>query len=364
MSQLKRFKSDARVWCHNKWVRDYISGKRVYPITLEIDPTNKCPLNCNYCIWKNFRHEKRDEIPSKVLLRLVQEAKDIGVKSIVWTGGGDPLANSGTLTAIESASKVGLKNAMFTNAVLMKPHVSDTLLKHLSWIRFHIDGATSETYSRAHQVPEFVFDEVVKKLRYFSETKKRKNQKYPLSGIGFIASANNLSDIEGVARLSKDLHIDYFQCKHDLTHINNPQYIKWWNNIIIPIMDNLSDELEDKQFTVQYNVDVDYDALDPSPLCHIHRMSTAITADGCVTYCKATRDKYEWSLGNIYQQSLRDIFDGERHRKLSSMIKPDTCGISPCPMKDANIILNKVATSQGLTLLKPKPVDLENPEFM
>ena len=108
-------------------------------------------------------------------------------------------------------------------------------------------------------------------------------------------------------------------------------------------MRELSSELANDRFGLQYPDSTEFGPLDRSPTCHVHRLHTAITADGRVSYCKRTRDRHEWSLGSVHEKSLREIFDGERHRALVGEVTPSTCGVVPCPLKEANVLLQTIA---------------------
>lgn len=202
MSQLERFQSDKKLAApkNRAWVQQYLVAGSNYPITLEIDATNKCPLDCPHCIWKDFR-ERVNSLQPEALLRVVREAKDIGVRSIHWTGGGDPLAHPTILQAVQLATSLGIKSGMFTSAVAMTPKVAEVLLANLSWVRVHVDGATRESYAIAHRVVGQVFDRVVENLAYF--TKRRSETGSQISiGIGTVALEFNLSEAPALAGLS------------------------------------------------------------------------------------------------------------------------------------------------------------------
>jgi MoaA/NifB/PqqE/SkfB family radical SAM enzyme len=342
MSQLIQFQPNKKLAAHEGWVTGYLASGQQYPITLEIDPTNECPLDCDYCIWHTMRHSAaaKANITTPHLLRLVREAADIGVKSIIWTGGGEPLRNPGTLEAIQLAHALGIKNGMFSTVVPMTPRASDILVECLSWIRIHIDGATPESYGRYHKVPGIVLAKVKDNIRYFTR-RKRETGSSVSAGVGTVAVMENLHEIPDLARMVKALGLDFFQYKHDLTLMQNLDHLAWWNTHARPVMHMLSAELEGDDFTLQFSEGVDYTDPDLSPTCHVHHLNTAITATGHVAYCKSLRDRPEWALGSIYDASLRDIFDSNRHRSLAQQITPVTCGILPCPYKQTNLLLEE-----------------------
>ena len=207
MSQLNRFESGKKLAENPDWVRKYAEQGKNYPLTLEVDPTNLCPLNCGYCIWKDFRYDARASLSPQVLQRIPHEAAELGVKSIIWTGGDDPLANLSTPAAIQTSTELSLKNAMFTSAVSMSPRVSEILLDNLSWVRFHVDGATPETYGKVHCVLPRVFTKVIENIRYFTKRREEIGSKTS-AGIGTVALEENLAESPLLARLSKSLGLD------------------------------------------------------------------------------------------------------------------------------------------------------------
>lgn len=364
MSDLERFKSDRKLLTpqYQTWLNTYLSLGSNYPVTLEIDPANKCPLACPHCIWNQFRAETLAFMPASILKKVTREAAEIGVKSIIWTGGGDPLANPGTLEAIKLSSELGMKNGMFTSAVPLTPKATEVVLNSVAWVRIHVDGATPQTYSAVHKVPESVFYKVTGNIRHFT-TRRIEKKSRTAAGIGTVALPDNIDEAGDLARLTKNLGLDYFQYKHDLTQMSDPRYLKWWEKQVVPLMDKLSAELEDSSFKLQYSKGVNYQSPDPSKSCHVHHLNTAITADGRVAYCKSLRGNAPWSLGSVYRASLKEIFDGERHRQLKMDVIPSTCGIRPCPYKDANMAIEQAVAQNNISLLGKPVQKVEHDEF-
>lgn len=255
-----------------------------------------------------------------------------------------------------------MKNGIFTSAVSMTPKISEKLLRSVSWVRFHVDGANARTYAETHRVSEKVFDAVIRNISYLTRRKAEKAS--PISaGIGAVAHEKNLEETIALGKLAKQLGLDYFQYKHDLTRMRDPHYLQWWNESVVPVMDTLNREIGGNSFVVQYSQGVDYSEIDKSPKCHVHHLSTAITAIGDVVYCKSLRDNKPWTLGNIHQNSLKEIFDGERQRQLSAIVTPITCGILPCPYKEANEMMEQLVQSGSLALLGEVEA-IEHQEFI
>lgn len=233
----------------------------------------------------------------------------------------------------------------------------------MSWVRFHLDGSSADTYSRVHQVPKSVYYKVIENIGNFTKRKKEKGSKISI-GIGSVALYENFSEVSELARLTKRLGLDYFQYKHDLTQMTNSEYMTWWNSDVTTMLQELSCELESSTFKLQFSNNINYEVPDLSPFCHIHHMNTAITADGRVGYCKSLRNNFEWSLGNINNSSLKSILDSDKHIQLKKKIIPATCGVFPCPYKQSNILIEMIKQNGNIKILAETGQKNEHSEFI
>ena len=104
----KIFNPQSKVLYHLDTVLDYFDGKNVDPITMEIDPSNACNHSCPFCIsghihlskFKGTEFFNRQMMDKKTLLNLVQDLSKTKIKSIAFTGGGEPTMNPSLKDAI------------------------------------------------------------------------------------------------------------------------------------------------------------------------------------------------------------------------------------------------------------------------
>ncbi|RLE48179.1 MAG: radical SAM/SPASM domain-containing protein, partial [Candidatus Methanomethylicota archaeon] len=78
------------------------------PIHIAWQTTPKCNLKCVYCYANAGEDAKADVLSTSEAKKFILEASDLGVKSIVFTGG-EPLTRSDILDLIEFTSDIGLK---------------------------------------------------------------------------------------------------------------------------------------------------------------------------------------------------------------------------------------------------------------
>jgi MoaA/NifB/PqqE/SkfB family radical SAM enzyme len=107
------------------------------PISLQVGPTSQCNLACAFCSNVNReRHESLDVVDLKSVIKRLQGH---GLKTVEWTGGGDPTLYTHINEIIEHCAIKGLKQGMITNGVALKENISKAALKALSWIRVSLN---------------------------------------------------------------------------------------------------------------------------------------------------------------------------------------------------------------------------------
>lgn len=350
-----RFKSNWKIFEHHNWLKEYLNGRQTYPICIEIDPSNRCPLRCEHCCWGDMRSEHKEEIEGSRLLSLVGEIAALGTKAIIWTGGGDPLANRNTHLAIAQASKVGIESAMFTNGILLNPENTEVLSHNLNWIRFNMAGDNPRSYSAVHRVSETFFHTACSNIQYFCEQSAGRVD----TSIGTAINESNFEGLKKLPYLAQSLGVDNFQAKLDFNMTGSEEYIRWWNEVVVPYFTQVKSELHGKVRVFTDPVIRTTSVVN----CHAHRIITAITADGRVAFCKMRRDQENTSIGDIYQNTLKDIFDGIRHTMLSNSIHPNTCPILKnfCPYRTTNeaveLMIDQEYPKQNNLGLEPKHIN-------
>lgn len=129
-----RFEPGLKLATHEEFGR-YLRGESIPPINIEISPSGKCDAACDWCFYR----QSGCKIPGLdgVLFResrmegLVEELAGFGVKSISWTGGGEPSLHPSFPKFEEWVHWAGLEQGLFTNA--LKEIKYDPT--HFQWIR-------------------------------------------------------------------------------------------------------------------------------------------------------------------------------------------------------------------------------------
>lgn len=377
---LKQFDIQQKILGHKKALLDWLNREVVYPITVEIDPSNACNEKCIWCCWEEHRRDGI-KMSESLLKKIILNLGRIGVKGINWTGGGEPLANKYTVKSMGIARKLNIQNGLFTNGLLAGPKVASDLIKYCEWIRISLGAATPETFERCHGVKGF--DKVIRNIKGLVRAKKNLRENTTL-GISMLVTKENYHELYDEALLAKQLGVDYFQGK-PLVQIGSEDK-EWWNKKVDPLFRKAKSSLENSDFKIlvaQYTKDkYGKDGIrfrDNSKDCkigeiekgdcYVHNFVTAITSEGNLVFCKNLRDKKEFILGNLNNQTFEEIWCGDKRKKIMEKINKEGCSVF-CQNNHMNKALRYLyqlhlegASKEYLDSIKP--LDRENhPNFL
>ena len=107
----------------------------LYPVTLQLVPTDTCNLNCDFCSVKNRPGNELDlDIIEKVLY---SEPFVTHLKAVEITGGGEPTMYPKINELIELCWRAHLQMGIITNGTVLKRKVKH--LERLTWIRVSLN---------------------------------------------------------------------------------------------------------------------------------------------------------------------------------------------------------------------------------
>lgn len=175
-----------------KWSK----GKPQGPISIHLDPTNRCNIRCKFC-WQRS-HERiglvdlKNELSEQKLLQIVKEASKLKVKDWLISGGGEPLVRyDTTIRIMKEIKKLGMRGDIITNGTNFQEEDIKELVK-LGWdrIRFSINAPDTKTHDFLVST-KGSFDKAVKSFKLFSKYKKSLNKNKPELGFNTVINSRN-----------------------------------------------------------------------------------------------------------------------------------------------------------------------------
>ncbi|MCX6354530.1 MAG: radical SAM protein [Candidatus Aureabacteria bacterium] len=153
-------------------------GERAFcgPEQLHIDLTNLCTLRCLCCWHRSTLIPSRDalahwsprfSLPFERVLQLVGEAADLGVKRIIYSGGGDPLCYPRLFDVLEATRSRGIEATVISNfTVCNEPMLRRLVSSDVSRLVVSLWAGEEETYLAMHPgMGRGVFERVVSLMK-------------------------------------------------------------------------------------------------------------------------------------------------------------------------------------------------------
>lgn len=295
-------------------------GLRPFPVTMEIDLTNLCNHNCYFCVVKNLREQYKVALDTDIIVNVISQLKELGTKGISFTGGGEPLLHKDFYKILECTHRQGFDTGLMTNGALITEGKAESLLRNLNWIRISVGAGNSELYKRIQGRDDY--ERVIKNVRLLGNIRGEKGYEVNL-GVRMLLDKENY---QSLITLSSDLAgsgINYIQVAPDCRDSN---YAIFSQKDFKKILEESKKVLEQSGISllmagfVQNQEDKEY------PLkCYAHYFQMAVIATGDLIFCKNGRDNTEMAIGNIYKNTIKEIWNGQRCIELESRLSPLNC---------------------------------------
>lgn len=297
-------------------------GEIVYPVSLKICLTNLCNRTCTFCFESTANAHFASHLETQRVLTLLEEAKELGVKSIEITGGGEPTAHKDFHLILKKINELGFDYGLVTNGTLLKDKIIEDL-QNASWIRFSINARTPEKYK---EVMGGVYRE-----KFETDWRKIATFEKPVVGASFVITKDNFKEILPFTKWIKDMGFNNVRFTPERTETSiHPALHPIWDEC----SENLKEakKLQDKKFTVFSMEDrmVSLDSVSkPFSSCYYQHFVAAVWTTGDIYPCMENRNNLESAFGNIYSNSLKEIWD-----------KKAAIGISQCKIPCLNFNMN------------------------
>lgn len=308
---------------HGDRVNRWLKGENVYPIYMEVSPSNACNYRCTFCAF-DYRGYKLRFLEAGRFKEILSELAQLGVKSIMYAGEGEPFFHKDMPEIVNYTKEAGIDTAVATNGALFTPKIIEQCLGAFTWVRFSVGGGIQETYEKIHQCPKNDFDKVMGNMAYAVKT--RNKSKYPCAlGFQFLLLPENKDEVFSFAKLAKKAGADYLIIKPFIKHLMSAHDIEkdFHYTSFLSIEKSLK-KLSDDKFNIILRTNVIRKLEAPEreyKKCLGLPFFAEIAADGSVYTCGPYLGNDKFCYGNIYKNSFKEIWEGEKRKKVLEMIK-------------------------------------------
>lgn len=335
---------------HQSFAVDWIKKQKYEngPLVVEWDTTEVCNLACPGCISEDLVSNSTSFTKER-LLEIAEELVHLGTKAVVLIGGGEPLAHPAVGELIEYLGTHDVSIGITTNGYFI-PRYLDVIGKYASWTRVSMDAATSETFRGLRPAKDGTshFDEIIQGMRELSKVKTGTlGYSYLIrteaDGFGI---KSNIHEIYDAAVLARDIGCDYFEVKPSYSYAGGRDHA---------LVVHSRERMEEARRQVERLKDLDTDTfhvitainLEDSlncvetpqvkvyHFCPAAMLRTLIAPSG-VFVCPYWRGKEPYRIGNAREQSIGEIWQSERRKKIMEGLDPTVKCPFHCLRNDTN----------------------------
>jgi MoaA/NifB/PqqE/SkfB family radical SAM enzyme len=294
-------------------------GQNPPPVNVEIDLSNRCSRGCHFC---HFSHTHSrgplsevslppgveptgDLLDTDLALRLVKELADYGIRSITWSGGGEPTLHPDFYQIIDSTA---LDQGLYTHGGHINQPRAALLKQKCKWVYVSLDYPDADSYAKGKGVGRKAFGESCDGIRRLVTAAGDAT-----IGLGFLIDGSNHLDTWKMLELSWNLGVNYVQFR-PIIYFNHEAPAEVFQEGCEWMDDDFF--LRMSQFAKRSDVTVDISRFvmyrDWSShgyaTCWWSGLQTVITPDGRVWACLNKRGFDGASLGDLKQDTFADIW--------------------------------------------------------
>jgi len=305
-----------------KRLDDFITKGDCYPLYMEISPVGSCNHRCVFCAYDFIGHPNR-KLETGRYLELIDELSECGIKSLLYAGEGEPLLHPDIDRFVVHAKEKNIDVGMFTNGQLLKRELAEKILPSLTFMRFSFSGGSEENYARIHGVAAGTFEKVIQNIKAAVQIKEALKLDLDI-GAQYVLLPENLPFLlEAVAQL-KDAGVDYFAIKPFVQQSASQNY-QMKEQLSLEVIGTILDKAEafsDGHFNVIARRE-SFAEYGKRGYRHCYGTSfiSVLNSAGDISSCLPYWEQDEFVYGNIYKNSFREIWHGEKRKKIKSYLE-------------------------------------------
>ena len=295
-----------------------IQGRRVGPVRANLDLTNLCNHNCEWCEPLEYREhsieESKHTLQTNVALDAIEDLGMLGTKAVFLSGSGEPTLHKQFATIVRACRERGMRVLVTTNGSRL--HLLQTVFaESVDAFRVSLDASTEAEHMAIHGSKAGEFEQILESIRALVLERKTKK---PEIGIAYTLESRNVSgeSVKRMMGIAEDCGVDYLQFRPvsnrevDLDGLF--QWIEIWKSRLAPGVTVLASDFRSNDVLYQRKFKQCYAALTVA----------VIGANGDVSACC---DERQIVFGNLYYQRFRDIWLSSEHRERAELIEPGMC---------------------------------------
>ncbi|MDE1170865.1 MAG: radical SAM protein [Verrucomicrobium sp.] len=352
--------SDLKIVQFPEKIQSFHDGVITAPIYVRIKPINRCNQDCHFCCyaqsWRKTSSEtdeinhivsdmhtdmnESDTMPTAKALELIDDLKEMGVRAVTFSGGGEPLLHKDIVTIMERVVEYGIDLSIITNGQLLRGDRAAVLAK-AKWVRVSMDYTNAEQMILSRRVGEKAFTDTMENLKTFSALKGESCD----LGINYIVHKANYEGLVPFATLLKESGVENVRF--------SPMWIPNFVEYHTPIKARVEEQLREAQSLVdeRFSINSTYEL--NSSTKSIHRKYTkclfmqtvpVVGADQVVYACHNKAYDKTGAIGHIRDKRFKELWFSDEAKHVFETLNPQKVCRHECANDNKNLIFHNLAS--------------------
>lgn len=337
--------SDLKLLHFPNKLASFKSGIVTAPIYVRIKPINLCNHSCFWCAYHSpemsdmhREMENRDVIPTEKMREILHDLKDIGVKAVTYSGGGEPLLHRSIVEIMRLTVELGIDLSIITNGSMLMGARAE-VLRGAKWVRVSMDYSSPEELNRFRNVPEKGFWQIMDNLKEFSAMRGECDLY-----VNYIVHAGNCGNLVYIASVLKDCGV------------NNVRFSPMWvspgfheyHAKIAPFVQRQIEQIKADLSCDTFGVSSTYDTAASAHnsfrtyhRCWFMQTVPVIGADLMVYACHNKAYDSTGAIGSIKDRKFSELWFSEEAGGVFRRLDPVSCCKHQCANDSKNVLVEE-----------------------
>lgn len=352
--------SDLKIVQFPEKIQSFHDGIISAPIYVRIKPINRCNQDCHFCCyaqsWRKSSSQtdeidhivsemhrdmnESDTMPTAKAFELIDDLKEMGVKAVTFSGGGEPLLHKDIVAIMERVVAHGIDLSIITNGQLLRGTRADILGK-AKWVRVSMDYTNAEQMILSRRVKERAFTDTMANLKSFAALKDPGCD----LGVNYIVHKANFEGLADFARTLKESGVENVRFSPMVV----PEFVEYHT----PIKSRVEEQLKDAQNLIdeRFTINSTYE-LHSTSKSHLRKYSSClfmqtvpvVGADQVVYACHNKAYDMTGAIGSIKDRRFKDLWFSPEARKVFDNLNPKKVCLHECANDNKNLIFHNLAS--------------------
>ena len=277
---------------------------------------------------------------------------------VIW-GGGDPTSNPWVYDAMAYAKALGIRGSFLTNGVFLD--VERVLDMEPILTRVSLNCGTEDVYRRFHGYPKDwdYFPRALRSIRLFGRRKLERKSR-TLFGISLIVDERNLDDVVAATDYVRQVEVEEGPGAIDYVIARPVMNYSHFDHRFAAVRDGTKERALDRILSqVRGRLDscdvplvLIKDSFDPPPSwdfyedlgtdCLAYGWASEVRHNGDVQLCSDSYGNPEYTVGNLFEAPLTEIWRSNRRLETLARINKKECFRVQCPHNSRGHHLNRI----------------------